>query len=215
MAAEIRDTRAPAREADRKRLLRAHDRAHAAVAAAWRERGYQYPPPVFPAFPEECRGLTCDAKTRKGTPCKRTDIYESGRCKLHGGLSTGPRTAEGKRRSAANLPKPHERLSKVNLSDVDESDGRRRKPGDEGPLLRQPTPPEMPLAVPVAPRPAAAPESPAPSADRSPPSPAEGGGSSVAPKAPLPPVDPAALFQTALDWVERRERGLRRPSYSP
>ena len=25
------------------------------------------------------------------TPCKRRDLYRSGRCKLHGGLSTGPR----------------------------------------------------------------------------------------------------------------------------
>ena len=44
----------------------------------------------------------CGARTRKGTPCKRKDIYRSGRCRLHGGLSTGPRTPEGKRRSALN-----------------------------------------------------------------------------------------------------------------
>ncbi len=45
----------------------------------------------------------CGAKTRAGTPCKRKDIYyPSGRCKLHGGLSTGPKTEEGKWRSAQN-----------------------------------------------------------------------------------------------------------------
>ncbi|NCC04706.1 MAG: hypothetical protein EOM37_11845 [Proteobacteria bacterium] len=44
----------------------------------------------------------CGAKTRKGTPCKQLGIYENGRCHLHGGLSTGPKTAEGKRRSALN-----------------------------------------------------------------------------------------------------------------
>lgn len=44
----------------------------------------------------------CGAKTRAGTPCKRRDLYNSGRCKLHGGLSTGPRTKEGKNRSALN-----------------------------------------------------------------------------------------------------------------
>jgi len=44
----------------------------------------------------------CGAKTRKGTPCKRRDIYENGRCRLHGGLSTGPRTEAGKRKSALN-----------------------------------------------------------------------------------------------------------------
>lgn len=46
----------------------------------------------------------CGAKTRKGTPCKRRDIYESGRCPLHGGLSTGPTTPEGKARVTRNLP---------------------------------------------------------------------------------------------------------------
>lgn len=40
-------------------------------------------------FPPECRDMTCGAQTRAGTPCKRRDLYRSGRCKLHGGLSTG------------------------------------------------------------------------------------------------------------------------------
>ena len=72
-------------------------------------------------FPPECRDMTCGAKTRAGTPCKRRDIYRSGRCKLHGGLSSGPKTAKGKRRSARNgklavkrteKGKPHERGKK-------------------------------------------------------------------------------------------------------
>jgi hypothetical protein len=46
--------------------------------------------------------LTWGAKTRAGTPCKLTSLYESGRCKFHGGLSTGPTTAKGKKRSAMN-----------------------------------------------------------------------------------------------------------------
>jgi len=46
--------------------------------------------------------MLCGAKTRKGTPCKRSDIYANGRCKFHGGLSTGPQTAEGKRKVAEN-----------------------------------------------------------------------------------------------------------------
>lgn len=37
---------------------------------------------------------TCGARTRKGTPC-RCRALGNGRCKLHGGLSTGPKTAEG------------------------------------------------------------------------------------------------------------------------
>jgi hypothetical protein len=97
---------------DRKRLFRAYHEASTAIFEAWAERGYSYPPPDRPAFPEECRGLTCGAKTRKGTLCKRTDLYLNGRCNLHGGPSTGPRTAEGKRRSAANLIKSHEELAK-------------------------------------------------------------------------------------------------------
>jgi hypothetical protein len=72
------------------------------IGEPWREGGYQYPPPKFPPFPEECRGMTCGARTRAGTPCKRRDVYLSGRCRLHGGLSTGPKTVEGKARSARN-----------------------------------------------------------------------------------------------------------------
>lgn len=55
-----------------------------------------------PALPEPCRGLPCGARTRKGTPCKQRDVYRGGRCLFHGGLSTGPRTSEGKARSAQN-----------------------------------------------------------------------------------------------------------------
>jgi len=44
-----------------------------------------------PPFPDELLDMTCGARTRAGTPCKRRDLYRSGRCKLHGGLSTGPR----------------------------------------------------------------------------------------------------------------------------
>ncbi|MCK5509152.1 MAG: hypothetical protein KAI50_11625 [Desulfobacterales bacterium] len=72
------------------------------------DKAYQSSPRrQLPAYPEECSGMTCGAKTRAGTPCKRKDLYFSGRCKLHGGLSTGPKTKEGKRRSALNglLPK--------------------------------------------------------------------------------------------------------------
>ena len=57
----------------------------------------------YPTFPDECVGMTCGAKTRAGTPCKLKSIYyENGRCKYHGGLSTGPKTHKGKRRSALN-----------------------------------------------------------------------------------------------------------------
>ena len=37
---------------------------------------------------------TCGARTRQGTPCRCLGL-KSGRCRLHGGLSTGPKTPEG------------------------------------------------------------------------------------------------------------------------
>jgi len=42
----------------------------------------------------------CLAKTRKGTACQKPPIKGKRRCRLHGGLSTGPKTAEGKARIA-------------------------------------------------------------------------------------------------------------------
>lgn len=46
---------------------------------------------------------TCGAFARStGQPCRMTAL-RNGRCRLHGGLSTGPKTAVGKARSMANL----------------------------------------------------------------------------------------------------------------
>ncbi len=42
----------------------------------------------------------CGARTRKGTPCRGMALA-NGRCRFHGGLSTGPRTLEGRARIAA------------------------------------------------------------------------------------------------------------------
>jgi len=36
----------------------------------------------------------CGAKTRRGTPCQ-APAMKNGRCRLHGGKSTGPKTPEG------------------------------------------------------------------------------------------------------------------------
>lgn len=96
-------------EAERRRLRklwREYNAAHEEAFAAWRDRGYPYPPPKLPPMPPELVGLTCGATTRAGTPCKRKDIYENGRCPLHGGLSTGPTTPEGKAKAAENGRKP-------------------------------------------------------------------------------------------------------------
>lgn len=59
-------------------------------------------PEPMPPFPEELRGMLCGAKNRKGLPCKIGNLFSNGRCKFHGGASTGPKTKRGKRRSAKN-----------------------------------------------------------------------------------------------------------------
>jgi len=43
----------------------------------------------------------CLAKNRSGKPCQKHPIVGRTRCRLHGGLSTGPKTPEGKARIAA------------------------------------------------------------------------------------------------------------------
>ena len=43
----------------------------------------------------------CSAKTRKGHPCRLMSERGKRRCKFHGGMSTGPRTAAGKAKIAA------------------------------------------------------------------------------------------------------------------
>ncbi|WP_414717199.1 HGGxSTG domain-containing protein [Tahibacter sp.] len=45
----------------------------------------------------------CGARTRNGGPCNASKIPGRKRCKWHGGLSTGPRTAAGKLISLRNL----------------------------------------------------------------------------------------------------------------
>ena len=42
----------------------------------------------------------CNAKTRAGGRCQKPPLQTKTRCRLHGGASTGPKTAEGKARIA-------------------------------------------------------------------------------------------------------------------
>lgn len=88
------------------RKWRAHHYEHDRQFRSWEASGFDYPPPRFPSFPPELASITCGAKTRAGTPCKQKGIYINGRCKLHGGLSTGPTTEEGKKIAAANGFRP-------------------------------------------------------------------------------------------------------------
>ena len=81
----------------------------------------QIPPPLtlpeFPPFPPECEGMTCGAKAKSsGQPCKSTQIHKNGRCKFHGGLSTGPKSAQGKLAALENLRlgrEPHRAAEKT------------------------------------------------------------------------------------------------------
>ena len=54
--------------------------------------------------------LRCGAKCRDGHACRAPAVWDytrnrpkNGRCRMHGGLSTGPKTPEGKRRSFLKL----------------------------------------------------------------------------------------------------------------
>ena len=46
-------------------------------------------------FGEQWEGVRCGAKTRSGSECRRPAYRVNGRCHLHGGASTGPRTKDG------------------------------------------------------------------------------------------------------------------------
>ena len=56
-----------------------------------------------PSFPRYLRGLTCGAIRKNGKACGMTTLGANGRCKFHGGASTGPRTPEGRERALENL----------------------------------------------------------------------------------------------------------------
>jgi hypothetical protein len=49
------------------------------------------------------RNKPCGARTRAGHPCQRKGLGKGGRCRNHGGMSTGPRTPEGRARLSALL----------------------------------------------------------------------------------------------------------------
>lgn len=48
------------------------------------------------------QGVRCEAQTRRGTLCQRPARLPVGRCKLHGGRSSGPRTKDGIARLTAS-----------------------------------------------------------------------------------------------------------------
>ncbi len=51
----------------------------------------------------DLRNKPCGARTRAGHSCQRKGLGKGGRCPNHGGMSTGPRTSEGRSRISAAL----------------------------------------------------------------------------------------------------------------
>lgn len=77
----------------------------------------------YPPIPADLHDLRCGARTRAGTPCKMKCLYRSGRCKLHGGMSTGPRSEEGKAKSSQNAKRvrvANEPLEGLQKHEIDE-----------------------------------------------------------------------------------------------
>lgn len=60
--------------------------AKSSIERGWLKNGN--PPGDFLKAPR------CGAKNRRGTPCQ-CPAMANGRCRLHGGLSTGPKTEQG------------------------------------------------------------------------------------------------------------------------
>ena len=110
-------------DALRRRIVEATQDDEEARFEFFCDHGYA-PPVIFPDYPEfppECEGMTCGAKAKStGEPCKSTQIFRNGRCKFHGGPSTGPKSDEGKLSAVGNLKQftepqglPYKSLKKV------------------------------------------------------------------------------------------------------
>ena len=63
-----------------------HNRSQTSLRRGWLKNGN---PPG-----DLSKAAICGAKTRKGMPCQ-APAMRNGRCRMHGGASTGPRTPEG------------------------------------------------------------------------------------------------------------------------
>lgn len=87
---------------EKRKRYKVHSKACNLLRDEWASRGYAPPFPKYPPMDEDLKDLRCGAKTRAGTPCKLNSLYSNGRCKYHGGLSTGAKTAEGKAKVAKN-----------------------------------------------------------------------------------------------------------------
>tara|TARA_R110001583_G_scaffold5214_3_gene28536 strand:+ start:1382 stop:1714 length:333 start_codon:yes stop_codon:yes gene_type:complete len=95
----------PVLRAEQVKALKAFYRDAKVKYKAWVAGGYKQPAPACLPFPDICIGMKCEARTRSGAPCKNNGTdWGNGRCKHHGGASTGPVTPEGKKRVSMNGP---------------------------------------------------------------------------------------------------------------
>jgi hypothetical protein len=62
------------------------------------------------------QGPRCGARTRTGAPCQRKPVLGKKRCPNHGGLSSGPKTPEGRARSLAALRRGRARARVIRTS---------------------------------------------------------------------------------------------------
>ena len=68
-------------------------------------------------FGNQWEGARCGAKTRSGSTCKRPAYKVNGKCHLHGGASTGPRTEAGLARLTESRTK-HGKFTKEKRADA-------------------------------------------------------------------------------------------------
>lgn len=70
---------------------------------------FKMTPPNYKPWHDAQGRIRCGARCRNGEPCKAPGIGHGNRCKLHGGKSTGPRTAEGRQRALDALARGRRR----------------------------------------------------------------------------------------------------------
>jgi len=71
-------------------------------------------------------GRRCGARNRSGGPCQNPAMKGRARCRLHGGLSRGPKTEAGKARAIAAHWK-HGRRSRAHVARVKEINAQLRR----------------------------------------------------------------------------------------
>lgn len=104
LAAELRERIAAPGLGDAENLALLETLEGYELAAQRLRRKHEFQGPVVLPYDQR---PTCGAKNRRGEPCRarvvwdeERDLPRNGRCKSHGGLSTGPRTDEGRLRCA-------------------------------------------------------------------------------------------------------------------